>query len=892
MTPAITGGIRALSFSRSSSVGAGLVFAAVKVAGSANTTVFGATAPGSAGTNTDGINAALISQTAGVPAFTYVGANGVNTATAVNLLTAGAYRSVGGAPAILDVQGTTAAMCYDEQLSCLYVGIQGQTTGVASIIGVGVYPVTVTPTTVTVGAASVATGIGNLATIVDGSIICTTGANGFGITNIFKLKTMHTSTGMAYLIVNGNSTDAAVAITTTNQGLQVANQIWAVPLVNPSAPANVGSFASIRSGQHVLQAAAANDLVTTASPAAQVGGSGILPVAFGQSGANAINDIYVDNDAVYVATGVQTGGTAVSTAAETGLWKSQAVFNDLGQIDHWTDWQKVAPNDMSGAPYPVVAPTTGSDPRIDFAAVDSYTGHVWTVNKAALTANVTQWTQPTGTPSNQALLASAVNSALGTACYSVLDLNASVTGWGAACPTQITMFGGQEKVCFAITGSRNYVSITNNGTYTSLNTIIADQYFDYTQTSTFITTSLPAGAGAVVALGFSGWNPDATPDLTPGFFFAGCAGTAGTAPGLYVFTPAAAGTAGFSPSNAAILTNGLFSVLGLPSTTSGVAITGTWAPIANVSGMPIKIQGFGGGLHVLTRSATMDRIYSCSKQATAALLNSSFVVTASSGNVPTVGSPNSSLATVKQIYDFVVSVSAAGNVLAGGTANGVEQLLMLTNDGIYTTSSNAGMQSPSANLSQLNAGWVRIDAPGTASTVVSSGFFSDYIQYPAYNRSPQSFWFANFAADTAVPTVYNRNIQYQMSRHCFTAGDNTLTGSVTFTEDPTALATFNGATFFNQTTAPTIYTVLPVLYRLFYNDGARRFFIQKNPSDDTKYQVRVLPYNLYDYNITADGKAPMTDAVVAQAGAFYWMAPIGDTGRLMMGTSSGVISLQ
>jgi|GEM_PF-2296512 len=896
-----TSSIRGLTASRSSVTGANLVFAAVKASGSAATTVFGGGAPGTAGTALDGINAALITQTAGTPVFTSVGANGVansNTAIAVNLLAAGAYRTIAGVNgAILDVQGVTPAFCYDEVLSCLYVGIQGQTTagfGGASIIGVGVYPVTSTATTVTVTPASVATGIGNLAAIAANSIICTTGAGAatVGITNIFKLKTMHTSTGMAYLIVNGNSTEPAAAITTALQGQQVINQIWAVPLVgtNAAVAGTVGSFANIRSGQHVLQAAAAGDLITTDSAAAKVGGSGILPVAFGTVVApvvppvNSITDIYVDGDAVYVATGLQAVGATASTASETGLWKSQCVFNDLGQIDHWTDWQKVAPNDMGGN----VNPATGDDPRIDFAAVDSYTGHVWAINNTRLTANVTQWTQPTATPNSQEFLASAVNSALGTACYSVLDLNASVTAWGGASPTQITMFGGQEKVCFAVTGSRWTLTggaNSVNGTYTSLNHVMTNATFDYTNSFTFITTSLPAGAGAVVSLGFSGW--DATGGvLTPGYFLAGCAGTAGVAPALYAWTATA--TLGFNPTT--LGNDWAFSGLGLTVSPAGTTGAGSWQKVANVSGMPIKIQGFGGGLHVLTRSATIDRIYSCPRSNNFALLNSNFVVTASSGVTPGAAG-QSDLADVTQIYDFVVSVSAQADNVTGLPTAGVEQLLMLTNDGVYTTSSLVGMQAPT---SQLNAGWQLIDGP----TAVTQGLFSDYIQYPAYNRAPQTFWSGIFAANPAIANVYNKNFVMQTSRQSFLtppgggAAQATLTNAINYNANPTATATFDGAQSFNQTAALTIYANFPVLYRLFYNDGARRFFIQKNPNDDTKYQVLALPYNLYDYNITANGKAPMSDAVVAQAGAFYWMSPIGDTGRLMMGTSNGVISLQ
>ncbi len=895
-----TTGVRALSFSRSSSIGAGLVFAAVKAAATTNANPFGAGA-GAVGTASDGINAALITQTAGVPAFTYVGitgavAPGTNTAQAVNLLAAGAYAINAGDAPVQDVQGINPAMCFDEQLNCLYVGIQGKSNlgnnALSAIAGVGVYPVTATATTVTVGAALTAfvpAALNNPLNII-GALSTAGGNNAF--TNIFRLTTMHTSTGMAYLIVNGNSSAVPTATAVTAQGQQVANQIWAVPLVNQGGDV-VGSFASVRSGQHLLRAAAANDLITTDSAAAKVGG-GALPVAFGTSGAtaglNAVNDIYVDGDAVYVATGSQTVGASISDATETGLWKSQCVFNDLGQIDHWTDWQKVVPNDMGGN----VNPSTGDDPRLDFAAVDSYTGHVWAINNTSLTAYVTKWTQPTGAATNQTLLASAVNSALGTACYSVLDLNASVTGWGAACPTQITMFGGQEKVCFAVTGSRWNITVganNVNGTYTSLNHVMTDATYDYTNSFTFISTSLPTGAGAVVSLGFSGWDTDGI-TVTPGFFLAGCAGTAGTAPALYVWAPVtAAPAAGFNPTTVASGTGlsagqGTFPDLGLLPIAPATAALGSWQKVSNVSGMPIKIQAFGGGLHVLTRSATSDRIYSCSKQATAAALNSSFVVTASSGVTPNTAVPTASnLSAVKQIYDFVVSVSA-GVFAANGSAIGNEQLVMLTNDGIYTTSSLTGLQAPT---SQLNAGWVLID--GTSS-ITTQGLFSNYIAYPAYNRLPQTFWLADYAVNPAIAKVYNKNIQYQASRQSFTVGAPTLTNALVYATDPTATATFDGATSFNQTTTPTIYANFPVLYRLFYNDGARRFFIQKNPSDDTKYQVLALPYNLYDYNITANGKAPMSDAVVAQAGAFYWMSPIGDTGRLMMGTSNGVISLQ
>lgn len=887
-TPALTGGIRALASSRSSATGANLVFAAVKVATAGAGAPFGAGTNGAgAGALTDGINAAYITQTAGTPVFSYVGANGLNTARAVDCTATGSFLIPGGATALTMI-GANPAFCFDEQLNRLYVGIQatatasggaGQTSGICAV---GIYPVSLVGTTITVGAqlvpAGSATDMANVFSATD-KIVGISQNNTASSASILKLRTMHTSTGMAYLIVNGNIGASATA----GLALQVANQVFAVPLVNgtPTATNDVGTFANINSGSHSTKAAATGDMITSITAASQVGGSlnGAVAATAPISVSGSISDIYVDGDAVYVA----TTGTP-SAINEPGLWKSQAVFNDLGQIDHWTDWQKVAPNDLGGTQAGGTA-SDGSNGSVNFAAVDSYTGHIWAINNTSLKAKVTQWTQPTATPISQELLPAAINSALGAACYSVLDLNSSTTGWGAATSARVALFGGEEKVCFAITGSRGINTATAAGTYTAINMSMTNATYDYTQSFTFITTSLPTGAGAVISLGFSGWDADTATGATTGFFLAGCAGTAGTAPALYVYTPTAtAAAAGFNP-NTMGTTDYLFTSLGLtlPAGTAGV---GTWQKVANVSGMPVKIQALGGGLHVLTRTATLDRIYSCAKQANIANLNTSFVVTASSGNIPTAGSAASSLGAVKQIYDFVVSVSATPATATPAT--GVEQLVMLTNDGIYTTSSLVGMQAPT---SQLNAGWVLID--DTATDITTHGLFANYISMPEYNREPQTAWVASYAVNPAVANVFNKNILYQLCRQSFTvAPGGTLANALAYAADPTPTATFDGATSFNQTTAPTIYKNFPVLYRLFYNDGARRFFIQKNPNDDTKYQVLVLPYNLYDYNITADGKAPQADAVIAQAGSFYWMSPIGDTGRLMMGTSNGVISLQ
>lgn len=876
----ITGGIVAMAGSSTVNAGNDVFFAAVRPNAA---TAFG--------TVNSGITGGLLTRTAGISGITlYNLATGLASTTATAFLadftnTATAAFAINGsvaagAAAAVAATGTQVVdMWYDPlvgnsygtEAGRVYVAVSLAGTGTAWTVGTFIVNknTTATPTTLTLTATKSA--YTTTVTGVTNQIMFGQAGNGATLTPINlvtrKVRTLHTSTGLAYLILGGSGQSLGTTAVATNG-------VWAVPLVNNSGvantdglPARVNSF-NTTTGQYnvpvgggfaTFAIVANTEMITTSSAAAQVGNMGAtggLPCSPGAgSGVNVtsqITDMYVDGDAVYVAVNGGAPTNATGTATEGGLWKSQAVFNDLGQIDHWSDWQKVVPSDMGNASASTT-PGLNANGSVDFAAVDGYTGHVWALNNTSLTALVTSWSN-TQTNTQQGL-AAAVTTALGTKCYSVLDLNASSTGWGANTPLRLAAFGGNGQVCFANTGSAVATAVTLNGTYTALNATFSDATYDYTSSSSniFFTSSLlPAGAGAVMSLGYSGWSASAgTNSSTPGFFLAGCAGTATTAPALYVST--VDGVNGF---NSDLIT----------SFTSA-----QWVQLTNVQGMPLKIQANGGNLHVLTRTGSLDRIYTAVKSSTATALNASFVVTASSGT--------GNLATAAQIYDFVISASAtpANAQVAGGN----EQLLALTSDGIYTTSSSTGMNA--LVVSQVNAGWQLITTPTTR------GFFTDAISRAAYDRSPQDFWFANFVQNTNAASGYNRNSFSQMGRQSLNS--NLLSSETTYAADPSVTATFNGATAFNQATA-SIYASFPLTSRLFYNDGSRRFIVQKSLTDNAKFQILVLPYNLYDYNITTTGKATMPDTLVAAANAFYWMSPIGDTGRLMLSTDNGVIALQ
>ncbi len=877
-------GIRALCASNDLGTnGTDIIFAAVEPAAGLITDSWGANATtGTTGGITSGLQALLLGRDTATNApiiRAYHGGTTVGNALSVDLTRTGFYllgSALGTTTFTLaspETGGLAPALWYDSILNRLYVGITGScaSSGVGNMNGlitVGIFPVTkVSNTSITIGTQLAplsgtptnATAGVSIPTIGTGIIAIQPagGTASFGAARI--LRTMHTSTGFIYLIIQGGT---ALGFTANTIAANTANLVYAVPLVlgTPTATNAVGTFADVTTGNYQTRASyeTANTLITTTSPAACVGGStgnntGI-PVS---TTFNNITDMYVDGDAIYVAAGT----TAANGTNDPGIWKSQPLFDNAGKIDHWTDWQRVSPTDMGGG-----ATDNGTDGRITFAAVDGYTGHLWATQ--GLYTKVTQWSAP-ATPTTLPGLAAAVNTALNNNCYSVLDLNASVSGWGATTPARITLFGGQEQVCFALTGSAIPTPAVLNGNFNNVNAklgqSLANSAYDYTNSGTFLTTTLPSGAGAVISLAYSGWNSGGN----SGFFFAGTAGTKTVAPGLYVWA-ATAGGAGFNP---IIINNDLRQ--------SPFASGYSWQQINSVQGMPIKIVSNAGAVHVLASTPTFfDRIYSCPVQTTLAGINTGFVVTASCGYAPIAGSDASNLLTVRQIYDILISVSAApGNPTP---AVGNEQLLMKTNDAVFTTSSSAGMQNPTT---QLSCGWRPVTIPFT------KGVASNYFTEPLYTRSPETFWVTTFIPNPQLDqSIYNIQVTYQANRQSLT--ENSLINSITFLDVPSITTTFNGATVFAQTTAPVIYKNFPIIYRFFYSDGARRFFIVKKNADDKKYSILVLPYNLYDYNINADNKKPMEDTFIAQAGSFYWISPIGTTGRLALSTENGIYFLQ
>jgi len=205
-------------------------------------------------------------------------------------------------------------------------------------------------------------------------------ANNTRSASIYKVRTMRTTTGLNYLIVNGGNNEDGVS------GMRkVANQVYAVPLTNlnligdtsyltsadqgvaakvtqdPNVEFNVKGNSRFISRRFRDKATTASQLFTTSSTEAQVG-AGTLPLVLpdAPTAISTIQDMFVVDDAVYVtvAQGYDVSGVQIQ---EPGIFHSHAIFDHKGRIASWTPWTRVG----------------GSDDKTYRAGLDGMRGNLW-----------------------------------------------------------------------------------------------------------------------------------------------------------------------------------------------------------------------------------------------------------------------------------------------------------------------------------------------------------------------------------------------------------------------------------------------------------------------------------------------------------------------------------
>lgn len=634
------------------------------------------------------------------------------------------------------------------------------------------------------------------------------------------LRVLHASTGPDYLIVN----------TAENS---VTNRIFALPLVNdtnnPTSSLN-GTLAkkdsSLNSSfKFVTPATSAGDLVINngmTNPEGLVG-AGNLPI----SSTTKISDMVVIDDGVYVSI-----NDAPTTTNDTGIWYSQALFGNDGKILRWTPWSKrIMPiNSFPGVALPGGATHNGA---VMFFNVDAKAGNVWLVEgTTGQTVGISSWN--TGQSPND--LVTKAGALLSTGCYAGLDLDQSTRGFLDTTAYRYALFGGTNKVVFAVTSIADDMANPSSP---------QNPILDYSKAENLFSTLLPDNAGCCQVLEYSrtSTTADNNPALTDYCFF-----FAGTENGLFVFSTSTG--EGFNPITLSTLNIAPFS-------------TGAWYQMANITGsvVDIKTSGAGHTLYVLTSetSSTQPLISTLYSIPFTDNTNTMFA----KSNIHIIArSQTGAFANVVQFYG--VQIVATDDPYGANPAD-KEQLVLATNQGLFTSNaSQAGSASVATVTNQANAQW---EVVGTGKNATATTAFFGIAQADTPIR--QTTWPISIDDQFGFKT-FNRGGIHQFS------GNGDLTGSTALFNTNFIPIAFNANP---QTNA--FATLYPVVY--FYSDGGRRFLIYNTT------HIGLQPFAVTPWNVTQP--YTLTNPALAQITRFYWINQIGATGILMIGNGQGLVGL-
>jgi hypothetical protein len=639
--------------------------------------------------------------------------------------------------------------------------------------------------------------------------------------SVHRLAVLHASTGSSYLIVNGGN------------GLRAdtGNEIYALPLVDVDDPTNPiqGTLANVNdspvNGKFITPAIGHNDLYNIGSPQAVVG-AGPFPI---ESYEAAISDMVVVGDTVYA-----SSSEPLSSVSETGIFYSQALFDETGRIIRWTPWTKRA--------YPYIGFPDGSTP-VDFFDVDASTGELWAVGGSNATAVcVNAWDKGTSSVSlvaqlNQKLSSNSCSKTCYNGCFSVLDLDQSTNGFNGNTCSRYALFGGINKVIFAqiSQGFSPSCDTIDNPQPVNPQTVITD----FSQPENLLVSSL-LECGAVTVLEYSR-RGDAYAKADLGNYF-----YAGTQNGLYVFADPAG--------NALDVAD--FGDLDVPPFSNGM-----WFKAPGINGAVIDIKTTGNTLYVMTVNSTP-----------AAPLQGTVYRIPFMSNVNTMFD-SSNLITIAQ----TVSSAPFNNVLRFSGMQiistmfdgSTEQLVLTTNRGLFQSARTGGVQDA---VSQADASWQLVQNSGT----------NFYLGVGGMNTSTSA---------AAPSTVWPFNLQDPLSLKLFNRGSiYQLNGSLDAVPFAFVPAFFNSIDSSN----PNFATLDPITY--FWSDGARRFFVinpsNKGCSVPSNNNLMVLPFDTIDWNIAKPTQDLSFDPTLTTVQSFNWIQDIGASGITMAGTNQGVVGLE
>jgi hypothetical protein len=698
---------------------------------------------------------------------------------------------------------------------------------------------------------------------------------------VSHLAMMHCSTGPSYLIVHGGNGTAT-------------NQIFALPVVDKCDPedpeqgklADKNTF-NVDTHRFRTPATANADLVTSSDLFAQVG-NGPLPI----SPAQTISDIQVIGDAVYVSFKIPQ-----DAQNETGILYSQAQFDNEGKIKSWTPWTKRV--------WPICGfPDSPSSAQVSFFAVDAVTGKVIAVDGSPQqTVRITEWDEgdQCGPCCQSCSLASMINRSLCDGAYSVLDLDQSTTGLGQSNPYRYALFGGTNKVDFALTSSSRAtkapfdINPTTGIPYPQRVTV------DYCCPDFFLTTELP-DAGCVNTLEYA--RRTQVQGNTNYFF-------AGTDKGLYAF--AKENKDGFNVTEFGLLSNDPFT-------------NAQWHKIPALSGPIVDIKTSGNILYVMTFTTSCEVPFYSEIKRINFETNLDNMFDPNSGNIVTIArsTTNSTFPALQNTLLFTQM-----EIMQTAANGSQEQLVLTTNNGIFQSKKNGGVQDAT---SELQANWTLIQnktlfygmgAIDNATIMSTLWPFSaqDACGCKTFERS--SIHQLNGQCDddptfNFVPTYFNHLITCDSSA-CESQCDTVQTCCCT---DDCPTPCEEATTICSSSCDPCCCVDIEVsnppcddlkLFEkicYFWSDGGRRFFIispsnaklacipccgKKSCNCCPLQQLRFLevtPFNTCVWNVCDPLKTVLKDCVLRNTPAFYWVRPIGMTGVILAGTQSGVVALE
>ncbi len=144
----------------------------------------------------------------------------------------------------------------------------------------------------------------------------------------YKVRTMHTSTGFSYLIINGGK---EIGTEGTRKRM-----VYALPIVKSNNDkSKIGKLAQKEDFTEIIDAAGQLVDVAIVDDEKQAGvGLKQLPLDINSE---KVEDMFIVGDSVYAA----LAGNRSSINNEAGIFKSTALFDEKGKIFAWTEWERV-----------------------------------------------------------------------------------------------------------------------------------------------------------------------------------------------------------------------------------------------------------------------------------------------------------------------------------------------------------------------------------------------------------------------------------------------------------------------------------------------------------------------------------------------------------------------